>query len=70
MSQLKVFAAKNPHDALIDTTDGERITAELNQVGVLFERWATPGEIADDATQEELWESWLLWPLLHDSITD
>ena len=38
MSQLKVFADNNPHDALIDTTDGERITAELNQVGVLFER--------------------------------
>ena len=54
MSQLKVFADNNPHDALIDTTDGERITAELNQVGVLFERWATPGEIADDATQEEI----------------
>ena len=34
-----------------DWADGERITAELNQVGVLFERWATPGEIADDATQ-------------------
>ena len=38
MSQLKVFADQNPNDALIDTTDGEQITTELNKVGVLFER--------------------------------
>ena len=30
MSQLKVFADQNPNDALIDTTDGEQITAELH----------------------------------------
>ncbi|UTA79387.1 cupin [Halomonas sp. XH26] len=54
MSQLKVFADQNPNDALLDITDGEQITAELNKVGVLFERWATPGEIADDATQEDI----------------
>ena len=43
MSQLKVFADQHPNDALLDTTDGEQIAAELNRVGVLFERWAAPG---------------------------
>ncbi|MGO3005394.1 MAG: cupin, partial [Halomonas sp.] len=54
MSQLKVFADQNPNDALVDTCDGEQIKAELNRVNVLFERWATPGEIASDATQDDI----------------
>ncbi|WNL38533.1 cupin domain-containing protein [Halomonas sp. PAMB 3264] len=54
MSQLKVFADQNPQAALVDIQDGAQIKAELNRVGVLFERWETPGEIADDATQEEI----------------
>ncbi|MFG6665818.1 acireductone dioxygenase [Halomonas sp. HNIBRBA4712] len=54
MSQLKVFADQNPETALIDTQDGAQIKAELNRVGVLFERWETPGEIADATTQEEI----------------
>lgn len=31
MSQLKVFADQHPNDALLDTTDGEQIAAELNR---------------------------------------
>ncbi|MCP1313468.1 MULTISPECIES: acireductone dioxygenase [unclassified Halomonas] len=54
MSQLKVFADQNPETALLDTREGAQIKAELDRVGVLFERWETPGEIADDATQEEI----------------
>jgi 1,2-dihydroxy-3-keto-5-methylthiopentene dioxygenase len=49
MSRLTVYAETTPDQTIIDTTDGETITRELNTVGVQFERWAADVELPRDA---------------------
>ena len=41
MSHLQVFDEGDGTTALLDTTDGETIAAELATIGVRFERWPT-----------------------------
>ncbi len=48
-SLLRVYADADPSTLLVDTTDGERIAAELAPLGVQFERWSATAQLAPDA---------------------
>jgi len=48
---LRVYDDANPETPEIDTTDGDRIAAELGRVGVRFERWAADAELPPGADQ-------------------
>ncbi|HSX59115.1 MAG TPA: acireductone dioxygenase [Tahibacter sp.] len=52
MSRLRIFAEGQPAQPLLDTDDHARIAAELGQVGVRFERWATDAAIEPGAAPE------------------
>ena len=51
MSRLTVYRDNDPGTPLLDTGDGERITAALAQIGVQFERW--PAEAALTAASSD-----------------
>lgn len=53
MSQLTIYS-DNDTTPLETLTDGAAIAARLDQAGVLFERWATPHALADDADQDAI----------------
>ena len=48
MSRLQVFDEADAATPLLDSEDGDRIAAELAEVGVRFERWATREIGSDD----------------------
>lgn len=50
-TSLRVYRDDAPGETLIDTTDGERIAAELASIGVRFERWAADAELPKGADQ-------------------
>ena len=50
-STLRVYDDRNPSAPVLETSDGERIAAELAKVGVQFERWAADAELAPGADQ-------------------
>ena len=52
MSRLRIFADTHPEQPLLDTDDGERIAAELQPIGVSFERWQASQDIAPGAAPE------------------
>ena len=39
MSRLTVYNENDTNNPLLDTDDADRIAAEMDKVGVLFERW-------------------------------
>lgn len=47
MSQLTIFAEGDPSAPLFETSDGDRIAAALDEIGVRFERWPTR-DVEDD----------------------
>jgi 1,2-dihydroxy-3-keto-5-methylthiopentene dioxygenase len=49
MSRLQIFEDNNPHQSILDTTDGDIITQELKKINVRFERWAADAELAKNA---------------------
>jgi 1,2-dihydroxy-3-keto-5-methylthiopentene dioxygenase len=51
-SMLRVYDETNPAAPVLETSDGERIAAELAKAGVRFERWAADAEIPHGAGQE------------------
>lgn len=53
MSELKIYADNNPHQADI-YTDYAPISALLQAQGVRFERWEANAPLSDAATQEEV----------------
>ena len=55
MSRLRIFADDAPEAPLLDTRDGDAITAELARIGVTFERWQASQPIA--AGEPKLYES-------------
>ncbi|MBO9718108.1 MAG: acireductone dioxygenase [Pseudoxanthomonas sp.] len=54
MSRLRIFDENNPGQPLFASTDGAAITAELEKVGVAFERWQANQPIAAGATPEQV----------------
>jgi 1,2-dihydroxy-3-keto-5-methylthiopentene dioxygenase len=48
---LRVYDENTPGKAVLETTDEERITAELHEIGVRFERWAADAELPHGADQ-------------------
>jgi 1,2-dihydroxy-3-keto-5-methylthiopentene dioxygenase len=58
MSNLKIFKDSEPQNPIVNTDDAEKIAAELNKIGVRFERWQARVEVSDNATQEEIYEAY------------
>ena len=54
MSRLRIFADDTPDTALLDTSDGDAIAAELEKIGVTFERWQASRPITAGAPQDEV----------------
>ncbi len=56
MSRLTIYPDTQPENIVVDTTKGEEIAAELNKIGVRFERWETqsilPADADDDAVMQ------------------
>lgn len=48
---LRVFDDRDPAAPILETSDGERIAAELANAGVHFERWAADAQLAPGADQ-------------------
>lgn len=54
MSRLRIFSDTNPQTPLFDSRDGALIVAELEKVGVTFERWQANQPIEPGATPEQV----------------
>jgi|SRR5690606_593623 1,2-dihydroxy-3-keto-5-methylthiopentene dioxygenase len=52
MTRLTIYPDTDPSTVLFDTRDGEEIASALARIGVIFERWAAPHDLAGDADQE------------------
>jgi 1,2-dihydroxy-3-keto-5-methylthiopentene dioxygenase len=52
MSRLTVYDDTNPKQPLLVTESAESIAEALHPIGVRFERWDSPVNLADDATPE------------------
>jgi 1,2-dihydroxy-3-keto-5-methylthiopentene dioxygenase len=50
-STLRVYHDSDPSAPVLETSDGERIAAELAKAGVHFERWAADAELSPGADQ-------------------
>lgn len=53
MSRLRIFSETDERVPLFASRDGEAIAAQLQQVGVRFERWPLRTELPTGATPEE-----------------
>lgn len=51
-STLRVYDDTNPAAPVLETSDGDRIAAELAKIGVRFERWAADAELPHGADQD------------------
>ncbi len=58
MSQLKIFDEHRPDHCLLVTENVEVITQELAELGIQFERWNATVSIEDQASSEEIIESY------------
>src|SRR5690606_20440915 len=54
MTTLTIYPDKDPANPITVTSDPAEIGAELNKVGVLFERWKAGAELAPDASHEDI----------------
>ena len=58
MSRLRIYDDTRPESPLLDTQDGAVITAELQKIGVTFERWQAAAPVAPGASQEEVFAAY------------
>ena len=58
MSRLRIFSDTQPAAAELATENNSRIQAELERLGVRFERWPTPHALARDASQAEILDAY------------
>ena len=58
MSRLRIYDDTRPDSPLLDTQDGAVITAELQKIGVTFERWQATAPVAPGASQEEVFAAY------------
>lgn len=49
---LRVYHENDPHQPLLETSNGDVIAAELATIGVRFERWAADAHLEPGASQE------------------
>ena len=54
MSRLTVYPDNQPENVILDTTDGNEISAELAKIGVHFERWETQEILPAGANDEDV----------------
>lgn len=54
MSHLRVYSESEPARPLVETTDFERIAAELAEAGIRFERWRSGRDLPADADNEAI----------------
>jgi len=54
MSRLTVYEHDAPGEPVLRTEDPAQIAAALSPIGVRFERWESPVELADDASQDSI----------------
>ncbi len=57
-SLLRVYRDDHPDEPIVETSDGEKIAAELAGIGVRFERWAAGAELPPGATPEQVMEAY------------
>jgi 1,2-dihydroxy-3-keto-5-methylthiopentene dioxygenase len=57
MSRLQIFSDADAPELLVDTQDGDTIAAHLDDVGVVFERWATR-DLPVGASQEAILQAY------------
>ena len=58
MSRLRIFNETAPDAPLFDSRDGEVIAAELNKIGVTFERWQAKHPVTPGASQDEVFAAY------------
>ena len=58
MSRLRIYDDTRPESPLLDTQDGAVIAAELQKIGVTFERWQATAPVAPGASQEEVFAAY------------
>lgn len=54
MTHLRIFSEQTPETIELDTTDIDRIQAELAQVGIRLQRWQADQPLNADSTSEEI----------------
>jgi len=58
MSRLRIFADNAPDAPFFDSHDGAQIAAELQKIGVAFERWQASQPIEPGATPEQVMDAY------------
>jgi len=58
MSRLRIYNDTAPDAPLLDTQDGAQIAAELQKIGVTFERWTASQPVAPGASQDEVFAAY------------
>ncbi len=58
MSRLRIFSDTRPATPELSTENHSRIQAELDALGVRFERWPTPHALARDASHAEILDAY------------
>ena len=58
MSRLRIYDHDEPQSPLLDTQDGALIAAELEKIGVTFERWQASHEVSPGASQDEVFAAY------------
>ena len=54
MSRLRIFDENDPGQPLFASTDAAAVAAELEKIGVTFERWQASKPIEPGATPEQV----------------
>jgi 1,2-dihydroxy-3-keto-5-methylthiopentene dioxygenase len=57
-SLLRVYPDGRPEETLVETSDGDKISAELANIGVRFERWTADVELAPGAGPEAVMDAY------------
>ncbi|MCF5924083.1 acireductone dioxygenase, partial [Xanthomonas perforans] len=58
MSRLRIFADTNPATPEFDSRDGDAIAAQLQKIGVTFERWHASAPVEPGATPEQVMDAY------------
>ena len=58
MSRLRIFDENDPGQPLFASSDGPAIAAELEKIGVTFERWQANQPVAPGATPEQVMDAY------------
>ncbi|MDH5722699.1 MAG: cupin [Alphaproteobacteria bacterium] len=58
MSHLTIYPDNQPENITLETEDGDVISAELDKIGVRFERWGCQGILPEMAGDEDVMEAY------------